>query len=142
MPRLNRSTRRALRIRERDAGPEKLVVTDPLLGLANISREQGKYAKAEPLYRRTLYVCEQQVGETHLVTAQVLYDFAGFHQVQGQYPEAAVLYQRALAARETILGAHHQLTIDTRERLQEVARLEAAHTQERIAPAKNQTSEA
>ncbi|MFL5590591.1 MAG: tetratricopeptide repeat protein [Ktedonobacteraceae bacterium] len=47
-------------------------------------------------------------------------DFAGLQQVQGQTPEAAGLYQRALTIREHVLGPDHQLTLDTRERLQEV----------------------
>ena len=61
------------------------------------------------------------------------------------------MYQRALTTREHVLGPDHQLTLDTRECLQEVlvalgqtvevAQAEAPHKQEGMAAASTQMPE-
>jgi len=126
-------------------------VAYPLNGLAELSREQGKYAEAESLYQRALQIRTQRLGSQHPATAEVLDDFAGFQHVQGRTQEAAIMYQRALTTREHVLGPDHQLTLDTHARLQEVlvglgqmqeaAHVEAPHKEEGMAAVKNRMPE-
>src|SRR5947207_12692806 len=68
---------------------------------------QGKYAKAEPLYRRALEIYEQQLGPIHPYTAQSLNNLAYLYNAQGKYAEAEPLYRRAISIREQQLGPIH-----------------------------------
>ena len=85
-------------------------------GLANLYREQSRYAEAEPLYRRALHIREQQLGPDHLQTAETMHDLARLREVQGNRDEAKPLYEHALAVREHIFGPEHPKTKETRKR--------------------------
>ena len=91
-------------------------VAYPLHGLANLYREQGKYAQAEPLYQRALRIWEQQLGPEHPETAEIIHDLARFREAQDNCEETSVWYTRALAVREQTLGAQHPKTTETRTR--------------------------
>ncbi len=78
-----------------------------LNNLAELYREQGKYAKAEPLYVRALAILERHVGAEHPETARILGNLAVLYKMQGKYAQAEPLYVRALAIREQQLGAEH-----------------------------------
>ncbi len=98
---------RALRIREQILGTDHLLVTYPLMGLANLYVSQGKYIKAEPLYLRVLRIREQYLGMDHPDVADPFYGLARLYREQGKYVEAEALYQRALSMWEQALGSNH-----------------------------------
>ena len=81
----------------------------PLSGLAELYREQGKYALSEELYRQSLHVLEQQLGSEHPDLAFPLDRLADLYREQGKYMQAEPLYKRALGIWEQQLGAKHPL---------------------------------
>ena len=99
------------------SGQLQLNAYEPLNGLANLYREQGKYEQAEPLYQRALRIREQQLGLEHPETAEIIHDLARSWEVQGNSEEASIWYARALAVREQALGTHHPKTTETRTHL-------------------------
>lgn len=92
-------------------------MASPLNGLGNISRDQGKYEEAKPLYQRALSIREQQLGPEHPETAEIVHCLAQFWEMQGNLEEARICYSRALAIREQALGTQHPKTAETRSRL-------------------------
>ncbi len=74
---------------------------------AELYRDQGKYAEAEPLYRRALAIDEKALGPEHPDVGQSLNNLAEGYHSQGRYAEAEPLYKRALAIFEKALGPEH-----------------------------------
>jgi hypothetical protein len=72
-------------INEQQLGWEHAQVTYPLTELAHPSREQGKVAEAEALYRRALHIWEEQVGETHPHRAEAMQGLAQLREAQGTW---------------------------------------------------------
>ncbi len=94
------------------AEAERFAPDDPRLGtslnnLAELYRNQGKYAEAEPLYQRSLAIDEKALGPNHPGVATDLNNLAELYRTQGKYAEAEPLYQRALAIYEKALGPEH-----------------------------------
>ena len=61
---------RALAIREKALGPDHLDVATSLINLAELYRNQRRYADAEPLYKRALAIREKALGPDHPDVAQ------------------------------------------------------------------------
>ena len=78
-----------------------------LANLAERYKDQGKYAKAEPLYRRLLGIREKALGPDHPDVAACLNNLAGLYRAQGKYAKAEPLYRRLLGIREKALGPDH-----------------------------------
>ena len=97
----------ALRIAEKEAGPDHPAVARSLNDLAVIYERQGKY-QAEPLDKRSLNIREKALGPDHPDVATSLISLAHLHKVQGKYAEAEPLYKRSLAIYEKALGPDHQ----------------------------------
>ncbi|MDP8079059.1 tetratricopeptide repeat protein [Phocoenobacter skyensis] len=76
-------------------------------GLAGVFYEQGKYAKAEPVYKRSLAITEKALGENHPSVAATLNNLAELYRIQGKYAKAEPLYKRSLAITEKALGENH-----------------------------------
>ncbi len=76
-----------------------------LNNLANLYREMGRYAEAEPLFRRSLEINEKQLGADHPNVAQSLNNLAALYREMGRYAEAEPLYRRSLEIKEKKLGA-------------------------------------
>ncbi|CAN0545207.1 unnamed protein product, partial [Ectocarpus sp. 12 AP-2014] len=72
-----------------------------------ISRIQGKYDEADPLYARVLQILAATVGEEHPNYASALNNRAGLLESQGKYDDAEPLYVRAIAIGEKALGPEH-----------------------------------
>jgi tetratricopeptide (TPR) repeat protein len=68
--------------------------------LAELYREQGNYAEAEPLYQRELRIREQALGPEHPDVAYPLNGLAILYSDQSNYAKAEPLYQRALVIQE------------------------------------------
>lgn len=71
-------------------------VTFLLVSLANLYREQGKYAQAEPLYQRAKALLQQHLGPHHPDVTEILQDLARFYHMQQQTAKARSFYQQAL----------------------------------------------
>jgi tetratricopeptide (TPR) repeat protein len=97
----------SLRIGEQALGPDHPDVANPLIGLAELYREQGNYAEAEPLLQRALRIFEQTQGPENQLLAYPLNNLALLYYEQGKYAEAESLYQRALRIWEQALGSDH-----------------------------------
>lgn len=98
---------RVLAICENVLGPEHPDTASSLNNLAELYRNQGRYAQAEPLFQRALAIREQVLGPEHPNTAASFNNLAALYYNQGLYPQAEPLYQRALAIREKVLGPEH-----------------------------------
>ncbi len=62
----------------------------PLNDLANLYREQGKYAQAEPLYQRALHIWEQALGPDHPQVAYRLNGLASLYQNRVSMPRQSL----------------------------------------------------
>jgi Tetratricopeptide repeat len=62
-------------------------------------RDQGRYAKAEPLARRALAIREKALGPEHPKLATALENFASLLRNLGRSEEGATLEARARAIR-------------------------------------------
>jgi tetratricopeptide (TPR) repeat protein len=76
-----------------------------LNNLAEVYREQGKYAEAEPLYRRALEIREQTHEGGHASVASILSNLGQLYTSQGRYSDAERLHRRALEIRQNSLNA-------------------------------------
>ncbi len=76
LARAERECRQALAILEKAFGPDQLVVTAGLVGLAAVYTERGHYAQAEPLLKRALALFEKTRGPNHPETAHILDKYA------------------------------------------------------------------
>jgi len=101
-----KSIKAALKEAER-FGPQDLRLGTTLNNLAELYRDQGKYAEAEPLYKRSLVIVVKVLGPEHQYAATNLNNLALLYQDQGKYVEAERLYKRSLAIRENALGLEH-----------------------------------
>ena len=88
---------------EEALGPEHPDTATSLNNLAEVLREQGRYAEAEPLYRRAITIFEKALGPEHPDTTSSLNNLALLLKQEGRYVEAEPLYRRALAIREKAL---------------------------------------
>ena len=70
-----------------------------LNNLANLYRDQGRYAKAEPLFKRALAIFEKALGPEHPNVAQSLENYAGLLRKTGRSAEAEKMEARAKAIR-------------------------------------------
>ena len=61
-------------------GPDHPNTTTSLNNLAELYRDQGKYAEAEPLYQRALAIYEQQLGASHPTTQIVRRNYTSLLQ--------------------------------------------------------------
>ncbi len=95
MPYSAKLHRRALAIWEKAYGPNHPDVATSLNNLANVYKDQGKYAEAADLYRRALANTEKALGPSHpdVVHIPALASPMCIRS-QGKYAEATELYQR------------------------------------------------
>jgi tetratricopeptide (TPR) repeat protein len=78
-----------------------------LNNLAEVYRDQGKYADAEGLHKRALAIREKALGKNHPSVADTLNNLASVYKDQGKYADAEGLYKRALPIKEKALGKDH-----------------------------------
>ena len=75
-----------------------VILAATLNNQAELYKEQGRYADAEPLYKRALAIRENALGPDHLDVAQSLNNLADLYSAQGRHADAEPLYKRALAS--------------------------------------------
>ena len=74
-------------------------VGESLNGLAELYKNQGKYAEAEPLYKRSLAIREKALGPEHPKVATSLENYAALLRKTNGESEVATLEARAKAIR-------------------------------------------
>jgi tetratricopeptide (TPR) repeat protein len=90
---------RAVKVDEKKLGAGHLDTAKDVLVLANLYRETGQYAKAEPLYQRVLKIREKTLGPNNSSVATTLDELAAFYWEKGQPAKAEPLSQRAAGIR-------------------------------------------
>ena len=75
-----------------------VILAATLNNQAELYKEQGRYADAEPLYKRLLAINEKALGPDHPSVALALNDLAELYKEEGRYADAEPLYKRALAS--------------------------------------------
>ena len=88
-------------------GPNHPDVAKSLSNLAQLYRNLGDYAQAEPLYKRSLATLEKALGPDHPDVAISLNNLAQLYRNLGDYAQAEPLYKRSLAIWEKALGPDH-----------------------------------
>jgi tetratricopeptide (TPR) repeat protein len=84
-----------------------VILAATLNNLAELYKEEGRYADAEPLYKRVLAISEKALGPDHPDVAQSLNNLADLYHAQGRYADAEPLYKRALASTPEQKGNTH-----------------------------------
>ena len=101
----------ALAIKEKVQGAKHPDVSVCLSRLAQVYQKQGKYAKAESLFRRALAIVEDAVGGGRLPENPSLVwrlnNLAQLYLSQGNYKKAEPLFRRALETVERGNGPEH-----------------------------------
>lgn len=87
---------------------------------AELYRETGRLADAEPLYLASLKAAVAKFGPTHPLTTSWGYDSALFLIAKGRYAEADQVLGYVLTGREKTLGENHPAAIATLELRSEV----------------------
>ncbi|XRB09944.1 kinesin light chain 3 [Pycnococcus provasolii] len=82
-----------------------------LMDVAELLRQQGKYADAEPLYREALDGRRRELGDAHPDTLKSINNLAILLENQGKYADAEALYREALDGRRRELGDAHPDTL-------------------------------
>ena len=85
---------RALKIREKSLEPTSQYLAYSYHGLANLYRDEGKYAEAEPFYERALKQWETARGSGAPEWREMIKDYAQLRHRQGRGAEAAALEER------------------------------------------------
>jgi CHAT domain-containing protein/tetratricopeptide (TPR) repeat protein len=88
-------------------GADALNTADLINSLASLYRDEGQYAKAEPLFLRSLRIRESKLGRGHIMVAISLTQLGSLWHAQGQYARAEPLYQRSLKIWVTQRGPDH-----------------------------------
>ncbi|XRB17491.1 EF-hand domain-containing protein [Pseudoscourfieldia marina] len=92
---------------------EKRATSKLLWDVAELLRNQGKYADAEPLYREALDGHRRELGDAHLDTLASINNLANLLSDQGKYADAEALYREALNGLRRVLGDAHPATLQS-----------------------------
>jgi CHAT domain-containing protein/tetratricopeptide (TPR) repeat protein len=83
----------------------RTAATINLLGL--LHRNQGNYARAEPLLRQAMEIRKKVLGENHPDYARSLNELALVYEDQEDYARAEPLYRQAMEITKKVLGENH-----------------------------------
>jgi CHAT domain-containing protein/Tfp pilus assembly protein PilF len=96
---------RALKIAEKDLGPEHSAVAMSLTALAQLNVQKGDNDRAEPFYLRALVIAEKpSSGFQPFFVAILLNGVGHIKELRGDFLGAEPLYKRALDLQEKTLG--------------------------------------
>jgi tetratricopeptide (TPR) repeat protein/CHAT domain-containing protein len=119
--------RRALEIREKNAGANGDAVVLALNNLAAVLNSEGKFPEAEPLFRRAISIQEKKLGADNPKLAGPLSNLASLYADQGQYAEAGPLYRAALKLLSAATEANRSQIVDLLNGLSAVYRAEGRY---------------
>jgi tetratricopeptide (TPR) repeat protein len=95
----------ALKIAEKDLGPEHVTVAMSVAALAQLNDQKGDYNRAETFYLRALTLAEKpNSGLEPFFVATLLNGLGRVYYLRGDYLRAEPLYKRALDIQEKSLG--------------------------------------
>ena len=114
----------ALRLGEKELGPDDLTTAILVNNLGLLYRDQGRYTEAEPLFQRALAINEKALGPDHPEVATNLNNLALLYHDQARYAEAGPLYVRALEIKEKTLGPKHPDVATSLNNLAELYRIQ------------------
>jgi tetratricopeptide (TPR) repeat protein len=112
------------------SGPAPAYTANSLIRLAEMYRDQGKLAEAEPLYRQALNLRWEALGSEHPDTLRSLEAVAALYLDQGRLADVEPFYRGALAIRERMQGGE---SVSTARSLSHLAMV--YHLQGRLAEA-------
>jgi CHAT domain-containing protein/Tfp pilus assembly protein PilF len=98
---------KALDIIKQVLGERHPAYASSLNSLALLYRDQGEYARAEPMYQKALALRKQVLGERHPAYANSLHNLAALYQDQREYAKAEPLHQKTLDIIKQALGERH-----------------------------------
>jgi len=78
-----------------------------MLGQATTLKDQGKYARAQPLFEKALEICRRLLTDDHPDTAASYNKVAYILNAQGKSAQAQPLYEKALEIRRRLLTDDH-----------------------------------
>ena len=81
----------AIRLAEREFGPDDPATAATLNMLALLYSAQGRYGEAEPLYQRSLAIWEKALGPDHPDVATSLNNLALLYRAQGRSGESCTV---------------------------------------------------
>jgi len=95
-------------IQEQTQGQDHQELAANIFCLAELYREDGRYEKAEPLYRRSLAMMEQDQSTQGPVLARGLKTFAGMLRRMKRKTEAVALeaQARAISQGQALVSTH------------------------------------
>lgn len=99
--------KRALALREKNAGPNDLQVAKTLDTLSQMYVNQSRLGEAEPLMRRALAIAEKTLPGTDPYVSKLVNDLAVVVEQQGKYLESEGYYKRAIANLELVKGPNN-----------------------------------
>jgi hypothetical protein len=73
---------------------------------------EGRYAKAEPLFQRALVIKEKAMGPEHLSVANSLFNLASPCHTGGEHLKAEPMFERVLRIYQKALGQKHSTTAE------------------------------
>ena len=91
--------KKALKVAEKNFGPNHPHVATSLNNLALLYQTQGQYGPAEPLYKRALAIREKAIGPDHPHVATSLENLAALYRATNRDAEAETLELRAARIR-------------------------------------------
>jgi tetratricopeptide (TPR) repeat protein len=97
--------------------------------LALLYDYQGKYTKAEPLFKQSLEIRERQLGIDHPDVADSLNNLALLYEYQDKYSEAEPLLMRSLKIWERQLGVIHPFVAASLNNLAELYRSQGKYSE-------------
>ena len=102
----------ALRIREREVGPDQLDISEVLNNLGVVQLQRKEYADAESSLKRALVIMETHGGIGHPDVAVVLNNLGKLYYQRKQYDIAESVLTGALSIRRKTLPAENLSTAD------------------------------
>jgi CHAT domain-containing protein/Tfp pilus assembly protein PilF len=97
----------ALRIQERELGPEHLDVADTLSDIGLLLEDTGDFIEAKSILERAFALREKTLGPDHELVAKSLQKMGLIFHAMGDYTEAKTLFERALPILEQAFGLEH-----------------------------------
>ena len=114
--------REALRLGEKQFGPDDPTTAALLNNLARLHQAQGRYAEAEPLHKRALAIYEKAVGPEHTSVAAGLSFLAELYQAQGRYAVSLAILEKALGPEHPATILARQAVVKIRARIDDAMR--------------------
>jgi tetratricopeptide (TPR) repeat protein len=100
-------------MRRRVIGPEHAKTLLSMWMLAAVYAAQGKYARAEPLFKQTSETSRRVLGPEHPYTLGELGDFAFMYQQEGDYARAESVAAEVLTSRRHRSGSQNPNTVSS-----------------------------